>query len=376
MNLPNEGAAPASPAGLPNFGRVSKTAGGPMKPITMAGIAKAAGVSQGAISSLLNDRDYGIRVSDKTRERVFKVCRELGYVPNDLRAVVRMYPELGDVCLLVSSKIPGGAANSFVSKIAATLMNACGHGCLVTAFYDETREYQSDGENLPKPILHGTASKYVWLGPPNPSLCRILQRRSHPMAVLGHEAREPGTISVVPDYLAAARLAFGHFVRHGHQDIAIVGGPFGNPEPRIAELNRALGIAAQELGIRFDSNGIFHGDLGFDAGVAALDALLARNPKTSAVFTLSEASACGVMARAHGKGISVPNQLSVLAVSEQDRAPGSCIPLSTIVLPIEQLATVAAAELDRQIREGVSSENRPLILGVKLCERASVGSHA
>ncbi len=48
----------------------------------MADIAKAAGVSQGAISSLLNDRDYGIRVSDKTRERVFRVCREMGYMPN------------------------------------------------------------------------------------------------------------------------------------------------------------------------------------------------------------------------------------------------------------------------------------------------------
>ena len=60
------------------------------KTITMADIAKAAGVSQGAISSLLNDRDYGIRVSEKTRERVFKTCREMSYIPNDLRAVVRM----------------------------------------------------------------------------------------------------------------------------------------------------------------------------------------------------------------------------------------------------------------------------------------------
>src|SRR5437879_609656 len=73
------------------------------KTITMATIAKAAGVSQGAISSLLNDRDYGIRVSEKTRERVFKVCREMGYVPNDLRAVVRMYPDQGDLCILASA---------------------------------------------------------------------------------------------------------------------------------------------------------------------------------------------------------------------------------------------------------------------------------
>src|SRR6187455_1219949 len=118
MNLPNEGPAPAPVGGLPNFGRIFKPTGGPMKPITMAGIAKAAGVSQGAISSLLNDRDYGIRVSEKTRERVFKVCREMGYIPNDLRAVVRMYPELGDYCLLVSSKISGGLCDPFLSRIA------------------------------------------------------------------------------------------------------------------------------------------------------------------------------------------------------------------------------------------------------------------
>ena len=62
--------------------------------LTTVDVAKRAGVSQGAISSLLNDRDYGIRVSEKTRERVFKVCRDMGYIPNDLRAVVRMYPQI------------------------------------------------------------------------------------------------------------------------------------------------------------------------------------------------------------------------------------------------------------------------------------------
>src|SRR5215207_10223233 len=118
MNLPNEGAAPAPVGGLPNFGRVVKSTGGPMKPITMAGIAKAANVSQGANSSLLNDRDYGIRVSEKTRERVFKVCRELGYIPNDLRAVVRMYPELGDYCLLIANTFPSGLSSPIVARIA------------------------------------------------------------------------------------------------------------------------------------------------------------------------------------------------------------------------------------------------------------------
>src|SRR4051812_33942579 len=118
------------------------------KAITMAQIAKAAGVSQGAISSLLNDRDYGIRVSEKTRERVFKVCREMGYIPNDLRAVVRMYPELGDTCLLISGKIPAGLANCFVSKVAGAAVSSLTQGSLVVSTYDEMREYTADGDEL------------------------------------------------------------------------------------------------------------------------------------------------------------------------------------------------------------------------------------
>src|SRR5213592_3081551 len=94
------------------------------KTITMADIARESGVSQGAISSLLNDRDYGIRVSEKTRERVFKVCREMGYIPNDLRAVVRMYPELGDFCLLLSTAIEGGLFDPFVHRLVASAMAA------------------------------------------------------------------------------------------------------------------------------------------------------------------------------------------------------------------------------------------------------------
>jgi DNA-binding LacI/PurR family transcriptional regulator len=376
MNLPNEGAAPAPIGGLPNFGRVLKATGGPMKPITMAGIAKAAGVSQGAISSLLNDRDYGIRVSERTRERVFKVCRELGYVPNDLRAVVRMYPELGDVCLLISTKIEGGLANSFAAKVGAAAMSSLTQGSLVTAFYDETREYAVDSDDLPKSIQNGTASKYLWLGATNVSLCRILQRRGLPMAVIGHETRQPGITSVVPDYVAAGRLAFAQFVMHGHKNIAIVSGPFGTPEPRLHEMTRALGLAAQELGITIDSHGIFHGDLSFEAGSAALDALLARNPETTAVFALSEAAACGIMARAHAKGLSVPKKLSVLALGDSDRAPGSCIPLTTVTIPVDQLALTATRELELQVCQGLPTDGKRIIIGVRLCERASVGPAA
>ena len=88
-------------------------------------------------------------------------------------------------------------------------------------------------------------------------------------------------------------------------------GPWRIPYTHTAVLNYC-----KELGVPLDSHGIFHGDLSFEAGKTALDTLLARNPETSAVFSLSEAAACGIMARAHAKGI------------ESKTAPPLCLRLS------------------------------------------------
>lgn len=370
MNLPTEAAA-STPGGAIPDPRAHKNTGGPLKPITMAAIARAAGVSQGAISSLLNDRDYGIRVSDKTREKVFKVCRELGYVPNDLRAVVRMYPEQGDTCLLLPARSSANLAHPFVARIASAALTAGAPGSLAISQYDETRQYAMDSEDLPRPILNGTASKYLCIGTANPSLCRIAQRRGHPFVLIGHEVHIAGTTCVLPDYIGAARLALGHLVEHGHKNIAIVGGPFGSPEPRLAELNRAIGVVAQELGLHIEAQNIFQGDLCFESGASALDALVARTPAPTAVFCLSEQSACGLLARARSKGVSVPGQLSVVALADHCSLPASCIGITTVALPLDEMAVTAAEEALRQIRFSIPAQSLRIILPVKFHERES-----
>jgi DNA-binding LacI/PurR family transcriptional regulator len=367
MNLPSEGGASAPDPVLPH-----RTDASPIKPITMAMIAKAAGVSQGAISSLLNDRDYGIRVSDRTRERVFRVCRELGYVPNDLRAFVRMYPEHGDTCLLVSSRISGGMANSFVARVAGAVTSASGG--IAVALFDETREYSPDGSDAPAPVRNGTASRFICVGTANPSLARIAQRRGYPFAIIGSETHLPGTTSIVPDYEGAARLAFGQLAKAGHRNIAIIGGPFGNPESRIAELSRALGHASAELRIAIDAHNIFQGDLSFESGVAAMDALNDRNPAPTAIIALSEAAGCGVTARASAKGLAVPQKLSVLAFADHESPPPSGVSLTTVVILADELAATAVKEIRRQLQEGVPRSAQRMMCGARLCDRASIAS--
>jgi DNA-binding LacI/PurR family transcriptional regulator len=369
MNLPLEGDNAGS-GEIYGLNRAARPIGGPAKPITMATIAKMAGVSQGAISSLLNDRDYGIRVSDKTRERVFKVCRELGYIPNDLRAEVRMYPETGDTCLLVSDKLPGGLANPFAARVASALLSASSLHDIVVAVYSETREYTPEDPELPAAIRNGTASKFVCVGTANASLCKITQRRGYPVIVVGHESHIFGTSSIVPDYTAAARIAMSHLAQLGHRDIGIISGPFGSLDPRLAELNRAIGIASSENGIAIAAQNIFQGDLSFEAGLSAVQNFSDRIPPT-ALICISEASACGAAAAAMLKGISVPEKLSVIAFSDQTSTPSCAVPITTVVSSVDELAIAAANEAERQIREGMPSGPRRSSHPVSLVQRAS-----
>jgi len=375
MNVSTEGEAPLG-GGIGGASiRVPKQFSDLQKTITMAQIAKAAGVSQGAISSLLNDRDYGIRVSEKTRERVFKVCREMGYIPNDLRAVVRMYPELGDFCLLLSVTGEGGLRDPFIHRLAVAAMAAVPDPAhpLSLAFYEENRDYAAS-HDLPHPIRVGTCSKFLFHGLPNPSLLESLTRRGLPVVSLGTDAGLPGVTSLVPDYARASFLAIEHLVQLGHRHLGIVSGPFGDTHPKILELNHGVGLACEQFGLPIEMQSIVHGELSEHAGEAALDEILAHQPAPTAIFAMSDSAALGVLARAHARGLKVPGDLSVMGCSDDGGARTTHPQLTTIHLPAEEMAEAGIQEIDRLVREGAPDAPRKTAVPVRLVVRASTDS--
>jgi LacI family transcriptional regulator len=345
------GSAPSTPNDLGvDAATDAKGAQPPGKTITMAQIAKAAGVSQGAISSLLNDRDYGIRVSEKTRERVFRVCRELGYVPNDLRAVVRMYPERGDLCLLVSTAVQGGLANPFVALVADTLLgNPDSQGVDIVRM-DPNGAYP-DGDTLPSPLLNGTASKYVSVGPPSPNLLRQITRRGYPVVSLGTEYTAPGVLSVLPDYSQGVSECIGALHKAGHRQIIVLSGPFGGTDPRIVALDRTVAQAFTTFGLSLTGDVVVHGNLDHRAGVQLMEHLRGRLKRPSAVFSFSEAAAAGILSASGPNGIKVPEDLSLVCIADEGGTSFTAGHVSGVALPACEMARSAIESLEAYFRQ-------------------------
>ena len=373
MNVPHEDDQPGGDGSTASQSRIPLRLADLQKNITMAQIAKAAGVSQGAISSLLNDRDYGIRVSEKTRERVFKVCREMGYLPNDLRAVVRMYPELGDFAMLISSRFADGLANPMVGRIAAAALKAMPPtaGSLTFAFYDEDTDYLVTPDRLPHPAGTGTVSKFIFVGPANPSLIQSVTRREHAIVSLGQDIPLPGVQSIIPDLPGAAALAIQHLAKLGHRRLAIVSGPFGSTAAQIIDLNHGVRLACEKVGVTLEAENVIHGDLSPAAGMAALDALAERKLEPTAIFCLSDNAAAGVLARAHARGLQIPAQLSVVGCGDDPSAALLSPPLTTVRLPLEEVAALGVREVDRMVGVGEIAEPHKTVLPASLVVRGT-----
>ena len=340
----------------------------------MSKIADATGVSQGAISSLLNDRDYGIRVSSQTSERVFKACRELGYIPSDLRAIVRVYPEMGETCLLVSSKMPGGLSNPFVARAAAALMEkSVGQPASISvALYDETCDYETSA-GMPSPIKSGLASRILFVGSANQSIVAVARHRGNPSILLGHSAVLDGTTSVIPDFQGGVRSALALLAQHGHRSVGIIGGSFASDEPRITELYCAIGSAVHGSGMPIEAHDIHCGKLDFECGFEGLNSMLDRASRPTALLCLSEATAAGVVAGARARGVSVPGELSVIAFTDHEGPPAACLPVTSVVLSADRLAAVAMEEATRQLKSGIPAEPRKVVVPAKLIVRMSCG---
>jgi DNA-binding LacI/PurR family transcriptional regulator len=343
------------------------------KTITMAEIARATKVSQGAISSLLNDRDYGIRVSAKTREKVFRVCRELGYVPNDLRALVRMYPEMGMFALLVSAEAGCIMENPLYCRILKGAVSALSEfsQSISLGKFEVGVDYSTRADLLPQPVQNGAASKFLCIGTPNFSLFDVIKKRDLPVAVLNDDLSAPGVLSVVPDYAEAAMNAMEHLFTLGHRHIGILAGPFGSTEHRIADLTHGVRLAFENRGKQLRADNVAHGDLTFESGANSLGHLLDNSPAPTAVFCFDDRIAAGAMACARDRGLDVPRDLSIIGCGDYEFAAYLSPALTTVHLPAKEVGASAVRAIEDLVRANKQPTQGKIALPARLVERAT-----
>jgi len=330
---------------------------------TLRDVAQGAGVSIKTASRVVNGE---VGVAPQTSERVRSAVRDLGYVPNvSARRLVRRRAHVVGV---VYENKSWNWLNDF-QRGAITEARQRGYEVLMHPWDVDD---PANEDRLLQSLDEGSVDGLI-LTPPCgdfESLARALDRRDAAYVRIAPTRRTGSRPTVSPDDRRGARIMVEYLIELGHRRIACVA---GGPEQRSSH-DREAGFreALASAGIAREPALFLRGDFSFESGVACARALMALDPRPTAVFASNDDMAAGILSVCHESGIAVPGQLSIAGFDDVDLARHVWPALSTVHQPTAEIAASAVDLLVDRL-DGVQIADPHRTLEVRLVERASTG---
>jgi LacI family transcriptional regulator len=300
--------------------------------VTIRDVAKRLRISITTVSRALDGYDD---VAAKTRARVIRAAREMGYVPS--RAARQLRRKRSDA---IGYIIPGRSpyfTDPFSSEFIAGLGDATTSHHLdlliSTAPPDSeaersvytrwTQSQQVDGIVLSRLRLKDRRVKY-------------LAQNNFPFVAHGRSRMRLDFPYIEMDSRAGFVQLVHHVSSHGHRRIAYIGAPakFTLQAERFAGYQQGL----VQAGISFDATLVVQSDLTRTGGYQAVQQLLALPQWPTAIICVNDMTAIGVMRAVRERGMVVGKEMAVAGYDGTEDSEHSDPPLTTLKVPIYDTA--------------------------------------
>jgi DNA-binding LacI/PurR family transcriptional regulator len=330
---------------------------GPGRRTTLADVAAHAGVSVALVSVVLRDAPGA---SAATRARVRRAAEELGYRPDSrARLLRRTRSRLIGVVFGVQHPFHGDLVNGlYVAADAAGYELALS---AVTGDRDERRAVAG--------LLQDRCEALVLLGPQLPAAELAGLAARMPVVAVARAVRSPSVDVVRTDDAAGLHAAVDHLVGLGHTRIAHVD---GGRAPGAAERRRGYRDALRRHGLA-DAALVVPGGLTEDDGAAAARALLATDPRPTAVTVFNDRCATGVLDVLRRAGLSVPQDVSVVGFDDSSLARLSHVALTTVAQDAGRITALALARAVARLDGAADPADREQVVAPHLVVRATTG---
>lgn len=307
---------------------------------TMKDIARQTGLGLATISSYFN----GGNVREKNRIKIEAAIEELHYEVNEVarglktnatRTIGVVIPELN---------------NTFCAEIITGMedvLRSHGYATIVCDCRTDRKLEQEAVEFLIRRRVDGIINMPV---DEEGKHLRKFQKTGKPIVLIDRRIQGISCDSVLVDNRKAAEDAVQCFIKNGHRNIGIIGGPEGifTAQERLAGYSKAL----KEAGIPIRGSLIFHGDYTIQGGVRGLEELVRSNPDMTAVFVTNYEMTMGAMIGVNELGIKIPEQLSMIGFDNLQFAR-ACNPKLTIVSqPTDGIAREVAKIMLEHLENG------------------------
>ena len=328
----------------------------------MAGIkevAEEAGVSTATVSRALRGFQH---VNDETRAKIMAAAEKLNYpiAPVQSKGTLGRTNSIGVVAPYISrwyfAQVISGAEQA---------LREAGFDLLLYNFSQmKGRERLFQHQHL-----KGRVDALIVISlPPTEEEFDSMLNLGVPVSLVGmhHE----GCSSVAIDDVAATRTATQHLVNQGHKRIGLMSGRPDDPFNFSVPQDRRKGFmqVLAENGLEWDPSREVHGDFTINTASRAMDDLLARPNRPTAILCESDEMAFGAMQAVRRHGLKVPDDISIVGFDGHEMAEYS--DLTTIEQPTQLMGEMAAWSIMERLRKP-SVAPKSMILPTTLVVRNS-----
>lgn len=324
----------------------------------MAAVGRMAGVSQVTVSRALSHPD---KVSPETLRRIREAIEATGFVPNALAGALASKRSN-----LITALIPSLTNIVYSSFIAAFSEQMRSHGYQI--LLSETGFDAKDEEALIAAHLSRRPDAILLTGIHHSAQARrLLLGADIPVVEVWDVTDSPIDICVGFNHVEAGRAVAVFLHGLGHQHAATITAS----DERAIRRQSAFAEKFSELTGNSVPDSNTNGPASIGAGRKALTNLLEnKNFREGAIFCSSDLLAHGVLIEARARGLSVPGDLSVMGLGDQNFACDLEPALTTVMIDRVQLGHKAAEALLSRIAGEVPKQ---FIhdLGFEIVRRAS-----
>ncbi|CAM3399186.1 MULTISPECIES: LacI family DNA-binding transcriptional regulator [Saccharibacillus] len=317
-------------------------------------IAQMAGVAKSTVSRYLN----GGSVSAKTKQKLERITREAGYVPNTFAQSLKA--KRTNLIGTIVPRLDSFAAAQTMTGIDEELRTAGGRMLVYNAGQDPQREIEAM-QDLARQKVAG-----IILMPAQVTDEHLLAAEAAGIPVLLVGQGSDRLHSLVYDDYRAGLLMGRHVLGMGHRRIAYLG---------VTEDDEAVGRRRKE-GFRAAAADCADCDISYyESSFAIGDARLAAErildeSAPSLIVCATDNLALGVVKTAHLRGLSIPSQLSITGFGGYEVTAIINPELTTVRFPYYEAGKLAARSM-LKLTAGEEVE-RLTVLDVELLARESV----
>jgi DNA-binding LacI/PurR family transcriptional regulator len=320
------------------------------KRVTSYDVARVAGVSQSAVSRAFRP---GLSVSAKTKDKVMKAAKKLGYKPN---AIARMLitRRSGMVAVIISS-ISNLIYPELLSRVTDQLSD---RGVRVLLFtLDEKHQLVELLEQIWTFQVDGVIALTAHFDHED-----IAQFEEHniPVVLYNRQVLDHPVNTVCVDHEQGLRQLVDHLIAGGNRRFLVMSGP---TESDVANERRI--IALRQLARHgIEDVPVLYGDFSYQSGKDCFAQWMKDHEAPDAVICSNDTMAIGCIDEARvGQGLKVPEQLSVSGFDGIHAAFWTGYDLTTVRQPVNQMAKAAVDILIERVENPDTPPEKRVLAG-------------